>query len=153
MRDTIEAARKALGISPADCCLVSPHRHLDITEQIARQFTTLPQHPLKRRWWWESFKEPNRSVQLPEPLSTVADLLGPNESYWFVAEAWEAGKKESSFWLYEMSGRAIPLILRETHFFEYYIVDRKMTWLLCENHHGVLIGVGEPILRRLPTNE
>jgi hypothetical protein len=150
MRDTIEAARKHLGISPVDCCLVSPHQHLDITEQIAKRFTKLSQNPLKCRWWWENFKEPTRSVKLSEPLSTVADLLGPNEIYWFIVEAWEAGKKESAFWLYEMSGQAILLILREVHFFEYYIVDRKMTWLLCENHHNFLIGVGDSILQRLP---
>jgi hypothetical protein len=90
---------------------------------------------------------------VPDPLSVVTGLLDPNETYWFLAAEWIGTKKESAFWLYEMSGRTIPWILAETHHFEYYIVDRKMTWLLCENHHEMLIGVGEPILGGLPMPE
>ncbi len=119
MRDTIETARKALGISSDDCFLVPPHRHAEITEQMAQQFTTLYREPLKTIWWWEHLKEPCRSISVPDPVSVVAGLLEPNERYWFLAEAWEGQKKESAFWLYEMSGRVVPLILRETHHFEY----------------------------------
>lgn len=149
MRDEIEIARKELGIAVTECSLVAPHLHTEITEWIGAEFTTIHRGPLNYYWWWERFREPQRGVMVPDPVQTAAELLDPDDCYWFLAEA-ESDKRESTMWLYEMIGRVIPRILRETHPFEYYIVDRKMTWLLCENHHGVLIGVGETIVNRMP---
>ena len=33
--------------------------------------------------------------------------------------------------------------------FEYYIVDKKYNWILCENHHDILIVLGEEIANNL----
>jgi hypothetical protein len=39
----------------------------------------------------------------------------------------------------QASGAGIVETIREVYGFEYYISDLAMTWMLCENHHGVLI--------------
>ena len=33
--------------------------------------------------------------------------------------------------------------------FEYYIVSKKFEWLLGEDHHGVLIGIGQPMAEKI----
>jgi hypothetical protein len=73
----------------------------------------------------------------------VTGILTPADRYWFVAKSATPAKKESEFWLYEATGRAILQNLSEAHFHEYYIVEKKMSWLLCENHHGVIIACGD----------
>ena len=40
-------------------------------------------------------------------------------------------------------------MLGEITHFEYFLVPKKLDWLLCENHHEVLYGVGEPIIEKL----
>jgi hypothetical protein len=44
---------------------------------------------------------------------------------------------------------AIVRILGDCSFMEYCIVPATLEWLLCENHHGALIAVGEPVASRL----
>jgi hypothetical protein len=142
MRDEYEKARKELGIPEADFALIAPHRYQAIVLRIIEQFTKLGKAGLKASWWWESLVDPSWGIQPQEPLKFVARYLDAEERYWFVAEAWMPPKKESNFWLYEATGSAILQILAETHHHEYYIVNKKMTWLLCENHHNVVIGCG-----------
>jgi hypothetical protein len=33
--------------------------------------------------------------------------------------------------------------------FEFYVVSKKFEWLLCQNHHDVMMAVGEPMVTRL----
>ncbi|WP_409340264.1 DUF6756 family protein [Paenibacillus sp. MBLB4367] len=40
-------------------------------------------------------------------------------------------------------------ILRECSRFEYYIVSKKYSWMLCENHHGCLFGTGDVIVSKM----
>lgn len=40
-------------------------------------------------------------------------------------------------------------MLREMHHFEYYVLHKKLAWLLCENNHGVLFAVGEDMPEEL----
>jgi hypothetical protein len=134
MRDEFEKTRKALAIPEAEFALVAPHRHAELTLSIIRRFTSLGKAGLSASWWWESFTDQSWAVVPREPLSFVAGYLTPEERYWFVAEAWSP-KKESAFWTYDATGAAIRRMLPECHLHEYYIVERKMAWLICENHH------------------
>jgi len=143
MRDEYERARKQLAIPDVDFSLVAPHRHREITLRIVEHFTTLGKEGLHAQWWWESLRNQVWSAHPEDGLSVVTGILTPADRYWFVAESWAPAKKESEFWLYEATGAAILRILSEAHFHEYYIVEKKMWWLLCENHHGVVIGCGD----------
>jgi len=98
--------------------------------------------------WWEAFK--------PKPISILPDctngsemleeiIPNPDELIWFVAE--EDGLPY--FPIYEGTTKAIVRIIRECYAFEYYLIPKDKKWLLCENHHNSLIGVGKAIERQL----
>jgi len=143
MRDEYERARKELAISSSDFALVPPHRHAEITLAIIHRFTSLRgRRGLTASWWWESFVDEAWALMPKNPLSFVGKFLEPKQRYWLVAEA-DGQKTESAFWLYDATGEAIRRILPECYHHEYYIVDRKMSWLLCENHHNVVIACGD----------
>ena len=150
MRDQYEKARKDLLIAESAFSLVAPHRHIEITQAIIQRFTSLGPKGLKASWWWESFVDIAWAVSPKAPLDFVASYLSSTERYWFVGEAWSP-KRESAFWVYDATGAAIRSILHECHHHEYYIVDRKLAWLLCENHHGAVIACGN--LEQKPENE
>jgi hypothetical protein len=40
-------------------------------------------------------------------------------------------------------------VLNNMHGIEYYIVDRKFNWMVMENHHDILMAVGEPAESRI----
>ncbi len=79
----------------------------------------------------------------------VEPLLASEETVWFVAEDERGTKQNGNFWLYEGKIKPIVSLLGEMIAFEYYLVPKKLDWLLCETHHDVLVGVGEPIVERL----
>ncbi|GAA0498846.1 hypothetical protein GCM10008937_02540 [Deinococcus depolymerans] len=58
---------------------------------------------------------------------------------WLVLEDWTGTKRQDPFWLSEGTARAAAAAVAEVPFCEYYVVHRNFRWLLCENHHGVLI--------------
>lgn len=59
------------------------------------------------------------------------------------------GSDESACCAYRGTIRAILAVLRDCPAFEYCIVPTQTDWLLCENHHGVLMAIGEPVESRL----
>ncbi len=98
----------------------------------------------KLLWWWNGYlKGPVHSVLLPGwPVDALHKLIPLREKVWFIAE-------EDKFWLFEGNVESIQKVLAECYSFEYYIVSKKYEWLLCENHHDVLFGVGEFIIEKL----
>jgi hypothetical protein len=51
--------------------------------------------------------------------------------------------------LYQATAKAIQQVIGECYGFEYYILPETLDWLVCENHHGQLIAVGELAVARL----
>ena len=151
MRDEFEIARKQLGIEVKEFQLVSPHKHVKITERLVARFTTLGKDGSHAMWWWESFRVPSKVVECDDALKAIANLIDTNAFYWFAAQA-NAPKKESGFWLYKAKGWAILRILWESHYCEYYISDLRMNSILCEDHHGILIQCGDPFKKPAPNN-
>jgi hypothetical protein len=146
-RQWITAASKKLGRED-DLRLVEPHRFKTIIERIISERTNLSKDAINGLCWWESLKEPVAQTVPREPISFIKDILPPDEPIWFVAE--DSGKKKiGNFWLYEGTPSAACAILQECPAFEYYVVEKKMGWLICENHHGCVIASGEPIVSTL----
>ncbi|MBK8286373.1 MAG: hypothetical protein IPK97_16685 [Ahniella sp.] len=103
-----------------------------------------------RRRWWESFLH-SESVSFDDDLvfqripSLVPDA---GERCWFIAESPERGP----YPVYEASPQQASGIIGECFGFEYYIVPKDLSWLICENHHASVIGCGvavEEAIRRL----
>lgn len=101
-----------------------------------------------RRWWWEALKQEQTSIQFDDNKGFERiPLLVPDsrESVWFIAE-----EAQMPFYpIYEATPETITKVLGECYAFEYYIVPKSKEWLLCENHHGYVIGVGNAVKERL----
>lgn len=73
-------------------------------------------------------------------------LVDEDEKVWFIAS-----EPDYKHWVYESRVKAIQKLIGNTYYFEYYIVSRKYEWLICENHHGLLMGIGEKAKERIRT--
>jgi hypothetical protein len=99
------------------------------------------------QWWWEHF---TMSTSLPfeagDAWTKLAGLVpDPTEKVCFIAD--DDGSPGYSVW--EADVRDIAAVVGECSAFEYYIVEKGFGWLLCENHHDVLIGVGAQVEEKL----
>jgi len=149
VRAQIATAVKELGLNQNDFELVSLYDYEAVLTSILEKFTTLGKKGLSSTWWWEHFKGERFTIQADYAPAIIAQILPPDESAWFVVEDWPRTKKQGNFWLYEGKLSAVLAVIGEMYGFEYCIVAKKFDWLLCENHHSVLIGVGEAIIKKL----
>ena len=147
-REWITAAANKLEIED-QLKLVEPHRFQSILERIISTRTKLDKTATAAPWWWEALHEPIVYREAENPVALLKALVDPTEDIWFVAESNSPSKKLGNFWLYESRINPVCAVLSECLAFEYYIVPRKMDWLLCENHHNLIIGSGESIVSKL----
>ncbi|PWK80068.1 hypothetical protein LX99_00532 [Mucilaginibacter oryzae] len=92
-----------------------------------------------RRWWWEAFKSSfsfNDFEYPPDHLKRIIPNL--ERKVWLMIE----DVQEKFYPIYDVDPNYIPDILNNCFHFEYYIIDKDYDWLLCENHHRHVIGVG-----------
>jgi hypothetical protein len=152
IRDQIAALIKTLGLDE-QIALVRPYEYLAILERIIAERTLLNKNAVSALWWWESLRAP--VAYAPSEAAEIADTLrmlaAPGAAVWFVVEA--DRKEHGNFWLYEGSIEAVCALLPEMPMCEFYVVSRKMDWLICENHHDMLIVNGDTMVekaKRLP---
>lgn len=150
LRDSINEIVKELNLAEYDFKLVRLTRYEQILGSIVEKFTSLKRTKINK-WWWDFFNEPIYFINPKNALETLESLIDKHETVWFVAE--DEQKEKEHFWLYEGKINAIVSVLEECNFLEYYIVSKKLEWILCENHHGILIGCGEKIIRKLKLEE
>lgn len=94
------------------------------------------------RAWWSSL------ISKPK-IHTFEDNTGhlhlgeltpsPVENVWLIAD--EDNEEKLLFCL---PLKTIPSILEECRYFEYYIVDKQLSWMISENDHGDLIFCNAP---------
>jgi hypothetical protein len=100
------------------------------------------------RWWWEHFVQPTSSLSPPggKGFTRISTLVpDPRSRVWFVAE-----DDQLPFYpVYDSTPQAAQAVIGECYAFEYYLIAKDLSWLLCENHHDTLIGVGDEVRRRL----
>ncbi|CAA9892853.1 conserved hypothetical protein [Candidatus Methylobacter favarea] len=118
--------------------LVEPHRFRAILAGIFAERTNYSNDAILRLWWREGLKEPVAYTVPPDPIAFIRRLLRQDESVWLVAED-EGDKTIGNFWLYEGT---VSAVLQECPAFEYYIVEKKMERLICENPHGLASTIG-----------
>lgn len=146
-RELLTEAAKKIGLE-TEIKLVEPHRYLAILERIIASRTSLNSAAVSALWWWEALREPVAYTQPSDALCTLKALIDPNESIWFVVEA-GSQKERGNFWLYDSKIGPVCAVLQELPLVEYYIVQKKLQWLVCENHHGLVIASGEPMATKL----
>jgi len=132
LRDDITRAVHEAGIE--GFAFVRLNKWESLLHRIAERFLKRGVRDLE--WVWMSVRFANEvsSSQPADPLNYLREQLEPASEYWFIASD-EHGK----YWIADATGAAIVQTLGEMYCFEYYVVDRHLTWILCENHHGVFI--------------
>ena len=94
-----------------------------------------------RRWWWEDFnQEVSFCIEDAElPFERLNEIIPELESkVWLIVE----DDDEPFYPVYEIVAKRITEIIGESFGFEYYIIPKDKSWLICENHHSQLIGIG-----------
>jgi len=148
MRQQINLAAAALCLKPTEFRQIRVHQYQDILLSIIDHFTTLG----RKGWnapWWDHFKGVEIGIHTTDAYKLLPELVPSEERVWFVAEDWGRNKRDGGFWLFEGKIQAIVSVLGEMFGFEYYVVSKKFEWLLCENHHDILIGVGQPMVDKM----
>lgn len=99
-----------------------------------------------RRWWWEDFKQDSFDfINYEKPFEHLDGILPDlNENVWFMVE----DDQEDYFPIYDCNPSSIKHIIGECFRFEYYIIDKNKEWLICENHHNRLIGIGKKLKQK-----
>lgn len=105
-----------------------------ILDQIAERFLKRGGRDLESVWIWNEFREVVSSTQPANPIGYLRGQIESAADYWFIASD-EHGK----YWIADATGEAIVRTIEEMYCFEYYVVDRHLDWILCENHHGIFI--------------
>ena len=144
-------AIKALGINPDTLVAVRLTQYDAVLGKILETFTTLGQRGKNNSWLWEHFRGQQAvySTRGRNNLDALESLIADNKRVWFLAEDWEGNKKRGNYWLFEGSPDSIVSVIRELHHLEYYSAAKDFSWLICENHHNNLIGVGELMCNRI----
>jgi hypothetical protein len=118
----------------ADVCI---HAWPAIMHKIEAAFFKKDHTNTSFTWSWQTLKEPHYAIQFlnGQAYQVLPQLVNASEKAWFAAYA-------NKLWLFEGTIQAIELLIREHYPFEYYVVAKKYTWLLCENDHDILMGAG-----------
>lgn len=105
-----------------------------ILDRLAEEFLSDGKRSLDRIWLWDSIKEPYQSYQPDNSIEELASLLTDSETYWFIVS-----DEDGKYWVLEGTGEAIVRVVSDTYYFEYYITDKNISWMICENHHGAMV--------------
>jgi hypothetical protein len=141
--DEIQRATETLGFPRERFGRLAPEEARRVYDSALRHFVPHGQP----RWWWEHFPA-STGVHFPggEGRNHLTEIVpDENERVWFVAE--DFVRPEYSVW--EASARDVQAVIDECSGFEYYLIQRRFGWLVCENHHDVVIAVGKEVEDRL----
>lgn len=142
VKDEIRLAVDRLRLQPQVFRELSDEDAEAIFSQSLRHFVGA----VDRRWWWEAFNVPSALRQFDQGFKRLVDIVpDPEVHLWFIVE-----EVQLLFYpVYEATTRAAQAIVGECYGFEYYLVPKDMSWILCENHHDCLVGAGDAICSRL----
>ncbi len=110
--------------------------------EVARRFG----FSVRQVWWWEHLPSPTESLAYSDGceglrlLSTVLPA-GTQRAYLFATD------DDPPPWLC-VSGppHALLDLVAQLRFFEFFIVDDGMTWIVFDTHHNTLVGYGESLV-------
>ena len=142
LRQNIETIRQENKIPEDEFKPVDIHSWRHIQEKIFSTFCNIQSHKDNFNWLWEDFKLDTYSVRFDRnwPFDSLLQLIDNSEKVWlFVNESVNEGTK---FWFYDGQIKTIVFVLGESSVDEVYIASKNYDWLLCINHHDVLIATG-----------
>ncbi|HEX8322536.1 MAG TPA: DUF6756 family protein [Tepidisphaeraceae bacterium] len=92
-------------------------------------------------FWWERLKVPAKSWATEQGHQHLPDLASdPEGACWLITGLADCDAKMGVF---ECTPVLAAALIDDCPAFEYAVVDQALTWLVIENHHGVLIATGD----------
>jgi len=140
----IQKATEVLNFKESDIRLLASGESRPLYFDLLKTFV----HGKDRRWWWEDFVEKAESFQPNENngyLRIPSLVPDPLEVVWFVVEECSL----DHYPIYETTPSVATKVIGECYGFEYYLIPKDRRWLLCENHHNRLIGLGDSVVQKL----
>lgn len=137
----LEAARE-LGLGAESFRQVGAAQWEALLRRVFERFSTTSDTGVT--WLWSHLKEQGVSVKTDNGLRDISALCPANGNVWLLVEDWDGTKVHGHYWCFEGAYAAAVAVLSHCHAMEYYIIDRELRWMIVENHHDVLIGIGEP---------
>jgi hypothetical protein len=141
--DEVDKAIEALGLVPEVRRLPDVHERLLYSELVGEFLSGKD-----RRWWWEAFTKPSASVLFSDSMGFkhIPELVpSATEPCWFMVEDSES----DTYPIYEATPELASKIIGECFAFEYYLIAKDKRWFLCENHHGLVIGIGPDVVEAI----
>jgi hypothetical protein len=142
----IREAAERLGLPPSRFRILPEDAASEVWRGVEARFVVEP----RSGWWWSWFQ--------PEPASAhyigeasygyryITEVVPPDSAaLWLIA----GDCLDRSFVVCEGSIEDIRDVIGECFGFEYYVIPKGFDWLLCENHHDILIAVGDAVRDRL----
>lgn len=145
LRSEIQNAIKSLNLSDQQFKEIGLYQWVKIIKMVEDTFINKKVYNANFQPYWEHLKEIPFSMHFcnNDAFRFIGNIVDIEEKLWFLVQ--DANK----IWLYEGTVKSIIEIIGECYGFEYYLISKQLSWLLCENHHGYLIGVGNPIVDRM----
>jgi len=150
LRSEIERVRKEFEISNNDFQELKINEWKNIEAKIEENF--LSKKSSNSNWIWNNLKVESISINCKTNPFNKLDLLIDKEEwvYFFVNETVH---EQTKYWYYESTIECVMQVLEEVlGFDEYYLCSKKYDWLLCVNHHDILIGT-EELIPKIRANE
>ncbi len=137
-------------IAVGDFSEVHINEWLDIERKLYNVFTNLNYPKEKTSWLWQFYNQDTHSIAFESNniFEALSALIGDNQRVWLILS--ESVKERTKFWYYECDIKTTTLVLSEsTQIKEVYIASKKYDWLLCINHHNILIATGTYMVTKL----
>ena len=146
LRDEVEQAVKDCHIDRRGFHEVAKNQWLDLTTRMASAFTV-----------WDGHRRPADDLhwvgyRLREPHWAFGPAYGPEIMSAVVTEPMVYLLIEDTFdkmWVYETAPDLIQVVLGELWGCDYLVVDKKLTWLMGEDHESVVFACGDKAVTRL----
>ena len=98
-------------------------------------------------FWWSHLKVPSEQWHTENGYKLLPQLAAdPDGDCWLIT-----GLEDDDKGVFHCTPALVAAIIGECPGFEYALVDRALKWMVIENHHDILIAVGDaaPRLSRL----
>jgi hypothetical protein len=148
VRDEIREAVRRLGLEDDEFAEVLDSEARRLFDSFLARFTG----GVDMRWWWEHFTLPITTARFHDGKGflRISELVpDPREKIWFVAEDDEL----PFFPVYDVTAAATQQVIGECYGFEYYLIAKDLTWLLCENHHDTMFAIGRAVQSHMPKGD
>ena len=102
------------------------------------------------RWWWEGLNDELRIVSHTPDADgyKLIERICPDEPAWLIA----SDDEDQPWPVFIGTPKDLVRVIGECRHFEYSVASPRLEWLVMENHHNVMIAVGEPPAGRLAQN-